>query len=82
MSDNDNVRVPSNVKDNADDAKVGAQKRIRNLDNELRKVRNTASWKLSDAERVSMADYIHTQSQITIDVLLGVTKSDVSQFTV
>ena len=74
-------RVPSNVKDNADDAKVGAQKRIRGLDNQLRKIRNTASWKLSDAERVSMADFIMDQTKLTVDTLLGVTKSDVSQFT-
>lgn len=81
MSNDNAVRVPSNVKDNADDAKVGAQKRIRGLDNQLRKIRNTASWKLSDAERVSMADFIMDQTKLTVDTLLGVTKSDVSQFT-
>ena len=74
-------RVPSNVKDNADDAKAGAQKRMRNLDSELRKIRNTASWKLSDAERLSMANHVLTQAEETAAILMGTIKQGESQFT-
>ena len=75
------TRVPSNVKDNADDAKAGAQKRMRNLDSELRKIRNTAGWALSFDERENMATHILTQAQQTVDVLIGTVKQGESQFT-
>jgi hypothetical protein len=71
----------TNVKENHQDALNAAEKRIRAYGDNMRKIRNTTGWNLTETDRMKMAEYIQQQSQLTIDTLLGTAKDGQSQFT-
>ena len=76
-----NAVSKTNVKDNPQDARVAAERRINGALNQFRMLGNTTSWALSPEDRNSMADAIEAGAVELVAQLRGTVASSDGGFT-
>ncbi len=73
--------MATNVKDNAQDARNGAERRINATLNQFRMLGNTTGWALSEEDREAMAQAIEQGAVELVGKLRGSIESKGTNFT-